>query len=325
MPADEQAGASSTPEDINAASDAALGARDYTRYAEIENARERGTPIPEAPAPSPAPSDQTAAPESAAAGTAIQEKKPKGAEERKTELAAEIQDLLRQRAELRAETAKPADKPGEKKTEPPPAQPIAVKPEAKAEGPKKPKLDDFPTFAEFDAANDAYIAELVTFKATEVVTAREAEREAAAANKVKNDAWQTQITEAREDHADFAEVAFSKDTPITPVMDGFIRDSQVGPRILYELGKDASAEGKRIAALGPYEAVRALVAIENGVAPAPKKGPPPVKKLTAAPAPATNLDGRDTENADPVMAALIAGDVPGYIAKANARDRKLAA
>jgi hypothetical protein len=336
MPEDEKAGASSTPEEINAASDAALAESDFSRYAAVENARDAGKAIPEAP---PASSVKTPASEP---GTdkSIQEKKPKTGEDRKAELHAEIQELLRQRAELQGKAPAPGEnkpgetKPGEKKADPPPAAvtPPPAKPAAEAvkpatgEAPKEPNLDDFATYAEYQKADRKYVRELVQFEAEQVakkaIAARDTERAAAESNAAAGKIWEAKVAAAKEEHADYAEVAFSKDTPITPAMDGFILDSEHGARILYELGKDGSAEGKRIAALLPFAAVRALIAIEAGLTvPAAKTAP--VKRITtAAPAPATDLGSRNADPADPELAALTRGDTATYMRLANAREAK---
>jgi hypothetical protein len=322
---DEQTGASSTPEELNAAQDAALASNDFAAYEQAENARDQNTALPEVP---PASSENTPVPEPGTPDKAIQEKKPKTGEDRKVELRNEIAELLRQRAELQGKTDT-----GDKAA-PPPATvtpPAAAAPATdKTAAPKKPSLNDFATFAEYDAANDAYIADLVTFKASEAIAAAETKRAAAEQQKTLSDAWQSKVAVAKEEHADFADVAFSKDTPITNVMDGFILKSEHGPRILYALGENGSAEGKRIAGLDPYDAVRALIEIEAAL-PGQKAAAagsnrihlvPPVKKHTAAPPPATDLGGHATEPADGAAAALAAGDFTRYEALENAREIK---
>jgi hypothetical protein len=328
---DEKGGASSTPEEFNAASDAAL-ASDPAEYMRLENERElaeaTGKPLPEVSAPSKKENSEKPASET---GTEkeIQETKPGPKESQR------IKELLTKRVEqeneiarLRAELNKgntPEGKPGEKKADSPPP------PEKKADAgsPTKPSLKDFSTFDEYEVANDKYITELAEFKAKAAVAAARAEQEKAAADKAAADAWAKQRAEAEEEHADLAEVAFSKDTPITDVMDGFIRDSEIGVRILYALGQNGSAEGKRIAALPVFKQARALIALEASIAGSrgtsqPEKKTAPVKKYTAAPPPATDLGAKDTESADPELAALKRGDTAEYIRLANAREAKAA-
>lgn len=321
MPADEQDGASSTLEEINAASDAALAAGDVARYTELENARETGTPLKvETPAASKEETEKPADSETATPDKSIQEKRPrKGGEERKVELGAEIQALLKTRAELEADIEV---KRGEKKAAPPPAAETKVV--EKPAAPVKPKLENFKTFAEFDAANDAYVLELVQFNVKETVSAARAEEQQSAVEKTLREAWDVQVAEAREEHADYVEVAFSKTTPITRTMDGFIlKAGNNGARILYKLGENDSAEGKRIAALDPYDQVEALGEIKRSLT-TPEKKTAPVKKHTAAPPPATNLGSRETEHADPEQAALNRGDYATYTKLANARELKAA-
>lgn len=326
MPIDDKNGAPSTPEALDAAQDAALAANDFARYAEVENARDRSQALPEAPPPSKDISDKTPAPESGTEKPIQEKPKPKTGEDRKIELAAEIKELLRQRAELQGKTAA-NDSRGAKTADPPPAP---VKADAKqeepaaGEAPKKPKLDDFASYAEYDAANDRYVGDLVTFKAKELLAAHETERAAAETNKVLQKAWAEKVEAGKEEHADFAEVAFSAETPITPVMNDFILRSGVGPQILYKLGENASAEGKRIAALQPFEAMEALVGIKLSLGAPVKKETAPVKRYTAAPPPVTDLGGTTAEPADGAVAALAAKDFTGYMARENARELKAA-
>jgi len=313
---------------IDQASDIALAGGDYAAYSEIENAREANTAQPEASPASETP-DKPAASEAAPAKT-VQEK-PKNGEDRKAELKSEIAELLRQRAELQGKTA-PVEKIADSTPAPvSPAAPkpaVEVKPASAGDAPKKPSLNDFATFAEYDAANDAYIADLVKFTATGIIANNEttrAQREQQSAHAAE---WDKQVTAAREEHADFAEVAFSTATPITPVMDGFILKH--GPRILYALGQNNSAEGKRIAALEPYEAVEALIDLQRALpgSKSPKVVPittpitTPVKKHTQAPPPATSLNGNASETGDQAVAALQEGDFAGYMARENAKELK---
>jgi hypothetical protein len=319
MPADVKTAAPSTA-DLNTAQDAALAANDFTRYQEVENSRESNQALPEAPPPSTETSVTAPASEPGTANE-IQEKKPKNGEDRKAELNAEIRELLKKRDELKTE-------PGVKVAEPPPA---AVKPAAEAAkpaagaAPVKPKLDDFANYAEFDAAKDTYIEEMVAFTAAAVIAKNEAQREQNAKTAVLREAWNQKIAAGKEEHADFAEVAFSKETPITSVMNDFILRSGVGPQVLYKLGENGSAEGKRIAAMEPYEALEALVTLKLSLGAAPVKKEnvtTPVKKHTAAPPPATSLGGTATEPADAAEKALAAGDFGSYMAQENAREMK---
>jgi hypothetical protein len=321
MPLDENNGTSSTPEHLDAAQDAALAANDFARYSEVENARDQNKPLPEASAPSKEPSDQTPAPEPGTAKEIQEKPKPKTGEDRKVELAAEIKELLRQRAELKTE-------PVVKVAEPAPAavvqQAEAPKPAAAGDAPVKPKLDDFPTFEEFDIAKDAWTQAMIVHGIAKAETARgEADAQAK-----RNKTWEDRKIAAREEFDDFDQVAFQKETPISTVMEAFMKRSDQEARILYKLGENGGAEGKRISAMpDAFDQVEAMSELKRslagGAAPI-KKEIPPVKKHTAAPAPATNLGGNTGEPADAAEAALAAHDFTNYMAKENARELKAA-
>ncbi len=312
--ADDNNADSSTALDL--AQDKALAAGDVAAYNAIENAREQaektGKATPEAPPPS---SEIAAASETAT--TTTQEKKPKTGEDRKAELHAEIQELLKKRAELQGKTEPPAEK---KPADPAPAAVEPPKPPAGPKAPVEPQLADFTTFAEYQAADRKYTRELVVFETQAAIAADRATQATQAANKTIEESWTKRVREAEALHDDFAAVAFSPTTPITPAMDGFILKCPIGPQVLYRLGENASAEGKRIAALDPFDTVEALAEIRNELS--GKVTAPPARKHTAAPPPATDLGARNTDAADPVQAALNRGDVAAYMRLANARDAK---
>jgi hypothetical protein len=324
--------AESSPASTDGPSDAALealAAGDTAKYNTLENAREIAARSGKALETSPTSktSVKAADPEPANPDKSIQEPKkaPKTGEDRKAELHAEIQDLLKQRDELK--------KPGVKVAETPPAKvepPAEKKPPAaaKADGPVEPQLEDFDTFKLYKAADKAYQAEMVKLAIAEALAASDQQKAIAAANKKIQDDWTEKVAEATEEHADFAEVAFSADTPITPVMDKFILRCGIGPKVLYRLGENAGAEGKRIAKLDDFDAIEALVGIRNEINGKAKATPlrdrelPPVKKHIAAPPPATDLGGRNSEPADRELAALNRGDTAEYMRLANAREMR---
>jgi hypothetical protein len=321
MPVDEQATDSSTV--LDQAQDQALAERDFEAYKATEDARERaarsGKAIDEAPPPSKKASDTAA--ESDTAKKDIQERKPRSGEDRKAELAAEIKELLKQRAELRGEVEK---QPGDKKADPPPADvPIKQAESKKAVAPEEPKLEDFATFAEFRKAETEYFRQVARFETRQAMAeAREAER-VAEANRVIETDVQKSISAGRKKYPDFDEVALSSTTPISKAMDGFILDSEYRDDVLYRLGENDSAEARRIAALAPFRQVRALLAIEQEFSEqARPEKTIPVKRHTEAPPPAAELGGRTSEPSDAVLAALNRGDFAAYQRLANARDAK---
>ncbi len=101
-------------------SDSAVAARDFSRYAEIENARESGKPIPDAPAAST--QDNSAATEKKAETAPVPEpgspqEKNKGG--RKPDAESRIQEIIRENKELQAKLAGTGVTP---KADPPPAE-----------------------------------------------------------------------------------------------------------------------------------------------------------------------------------------------------------
>jgi|ERR1035441_7311549 ATP-dependent 26S proteasome regulatory subunit len=139
--------------------------------------------------------------------------------------------------------------------------------EPKVERPIKPQFGDLDgeTWLQFETRQDEYLQKMIDYRLAEDRRIREHERVKAktdAANKRIEESWHERVETAKSRHADFAEVAFTKDLPISPVMDGFILDSDIGPEILYYLAQHLD-DGKAIAAMLPYKAARALVLIEK--------------------------------------------------------------
>ncbi len=265
--------------------------------AEYATYMEKGE-LPKAKA-APPPAKEVVAPESAA-GPQQQDKKERvpdrGAEARIRELAAEVK-ALKEAAGKKDVSAEPSTAP---KVERP------VKPVFGESGHESETVDAF------EARQEAHVQALVKYELAQERAANEKARleaDTKAANETIENAWNERVEAAKSKHSDYAEVAFSKDLPISPVMDGFILDSDVGPEILYYLGGHLD-EGKAIAAMPPYKATRALVKIEtalSGEAPAPAKAPV-VAPITKAARPAPHLAATNAAPADERRAAIEADD-----------------
>lgn len=218
-------------------------------------------------------------------------------EERKARLAAEIQDLLRQRAELRREvqTSKEA------KTTAPPAEKTS----------DKPTPDKFTTYEEYVEALADWKAEqkgvalINQFKQEQEQAAKKAQQDEAF--KQAQEHWKAQVEKAIEKHPDFVEVALAKESPIpeNSIPDGFLAKSEHGADILYHLSKNPD-EIKSILKLDPFDQVRALIKLEVSLSEAP------AKTVTSAPPPAKELGGRSTNASDPATEAVKAKNFRAY-------------
>lgn len=259
-------------------------------------------------------------------GTIPDHKPKRGAESRKQELAAEIQSLLKQRAELRREIETSGK--GERKAEPPPA-PKEAKPEVKPEvkAPVKPKLDDFETYEEFDAARETYFEQLTEFKAREAVRIEREAREAAETEMRERDSkakvaesWNQKVTDAKDRYEDFETVAFSDKVPLNQAAMDFVLNSDAGADVLYKLGKNPT-EAARIASLDAMGTMRELARIELSLSGTRQPTTQPTtKKITGAKPPPKDIGGYAKTGDDEVVSALKAGDAGRYIELMNQRD-----
>lgn len=98
-------------------------------------------------------------------------------------------------------------------------------------------------------------------------------------------AWEERTASFKERAADFDQVVYSQNVPITPAMAEVIMDSDNGADVAYYLGKNPH-EARRIAGLHPLAAAREIGRLEQRFA-----APPAVKKVTSAPRPVTTLQG----------------------------------
>lgn len=238
------------------------------------------------------------------------------AEQRKAELGNEIQELLRQRAELRAELA--SKKPAEKIAESAPAKP------ARADG--KPIPPDpakwAGTWEELEAAKIEYSEKLLDWKLGQ------ADRDRAAA------AQQTKLTESQQGYKTRAEAALAADPEYADAQEiigkfvtsrgvsELILESEVGPEIVMHLYRLPSEEQKRVAALNPLALAREITRLEAKLAkPALAASTSTTTKRTStAKAPPTELSGKNTASTvDDAEKALADGDTGAYIRIMNAR------
>jgi hypothetical protein len=244
------------------------------------------TPPPAESAPAPATEGEKPKVETAPAPEpeAKQEPKPKGAEARKAELAAEIQDLLRQRRELRQEVD--AGRSG------------AAKPATPAE---QPSDDPEPLTTAYATGADGSmtVEDLQKFQRAHSQWAIRQDRKAEAQRNAER-SHEERLERARAAHDDWDEVIdgvgntlrFDR-TPAGPAMKQAILESDDQMEILYHLSKNP-AEFRRIAALPPRKAFKAIVDLEESLTapPAKKDEAPPTpapRKQTQAPTPITEL------------------------------------
>lgn len=209
--------------------------------------------------------------------------------EKKDEQIAILVEALRKVGGMPAEAAK------ETKTENPDEPP---------KKPIRPKITDFDDLAKFDAAVDAYeeqrdkyAQDLVKHELKQADKARQAQGQ----QKEAAQGWEKKISEARKMHADFDEVAFSEDTPLSLAMQDAIIDSEHGTEILYHLGQN-QAEAARIAKLSPIAAIREIGKIESRIADTNKAEPEdkePPATASRAPRPPQPVRRQSSVNSEP--------------------------
>jgi len=288
--------------------------------------------LPEAKPAEPPPANKTVeTPEESGKSKGNQEAgKGKGVKARTEQLDGEIQEL-EARLARKADLKRQLDSDTGDKTAPPPV--TETKP-AELKAPVKPKSDDFKTWEEYEAAKDKYVEDLSDYKVKVAIQEDRAQRaeeakkqQQEAEGKTVAEKWNKQVEAAGKKHSDW-------DDLVGPIKDlvgkdprfaagaSFLLDSEVGAEILYHLGNNPD-QAAEIAAMSPIRQVAALARIEDSLtkpAEIALKAPPGPKKVTEAPPPPSELNGRNQLAPDPVKAALEADDTEAYIREMNAKD-----
>lgn len=149
----------------------------------------------------------------------------------------------------------------------------------KAEEDPEPKRDDFDTHEDYQRSVTRWDARQESKKAVEATKKEEREKAAREeADKVAR-TWHTKIEKVMSELSDFETVLETEPETLELVrrapMRHAITESDIGPRIVYELCKNP-AEAKRIAALPAYKQAAEIVKIEDkllaAAAPKPKEG-----------------------------------------------------
>ena len=191
-------------------------------------------------------------------------KTPKGVQKRVDELTRQRNDERRLNERLLAIVEKSVSSGSTPKTEQAPSGP--------------PRREDFETFETYlEAKADFQVAKQVS----EIGARAERQRQQQEATQ-REASWTQRMKEAEAKHEDFADVVFSEDLAITPVMAEAMKTSEVGQDVVYHLGKNPS-EAKRIAGLDPVAQVREIGKIEaqltNKPARQPSRAPTPIEPV----------------------------------------------
>lgn len=259
---------------------------------------------------------------------------PKGTrlKERSADLQAEIDDLnakLAKRAELRKQLAEPDDK------KPAVSSPAEASKDPKA--PVRPKVEDFKTFDEYEAAKDKYNDEAADYKVQKALADERARQQ----QEVARQGVQQKVEEGKKRYADFEKT-------VAPVLKGFVADPEV-PQfvkqavgdspvmvdVLYVLGGDPVQFENFLqdAKTNPIKAIKTIAVLENLVMQELEGGDKTrndkgqftkeqesSKKSTSAPPPPKEVSGRGTPPADEVESAAKSSDFRAFRAAANRRD-----
>lgn len=159
----------------------------------------------------------------------------------------------------------------------------------------EPKLADFETIEDWQAALRDHVAKTVREEAEKAFKAEQAKKELEA----KQNAWrdadqkfaakQPDYDDVLEDLVDTVREIAPKHPETFQAIDIAVSDSELAPQLKYHLGKNPE-ELKRIVSLTPVAAIKAIAKLEDTL----KEEKPPEKKTTQAPPPIEPLKGIST-------------------------------
>jgi hypothetical protein len=179
--------------------------------------------------------------------------------------------------------------------------------EKAAEAAARPQPQDFDDY-------DKYIEAVADWKTDQRVNARIAEQVKAQEERIAKEreqqrdvSWQERVKVASAKYADFADVAFSNDTPVSETMREVILESEHGADLAYWLGSHQE-DAVRIAHLSPVAAARELGRIEAGfISQATAATSNRQQKSTRAPEPIRPVTP-STKPSPSIMDEAVAGD-----------------
>lgn len=322
----------------------------WRQTGEIKQAKESKPTKDAEPAPakqSPADAEQAEGKSAASEAEHKTQEKPKPqrseAATRLEELLADIKRAGLTPAELKTFKREAAAQAKQSETT---AQPPAQQPEPL----KKPKLADFQSWEEFEAARDKYDEQRTTQaiqRAIQEDRAQQAQRAAAEQAAAK-------LAEAKQRYGAEAEPAILatnqrifNDQSIHPAVKGLINDSPVIADLLYVMGSKPEDfdEFVKLAQTNPGQAIRKVVLLESLVTDELKKqqtatatngnangqardesgqfvkAAPPAKPVKEAPPPATEVSGKSSPPKDALEAAFDRDDFRAFRNEANRQDR----
>jgi len=230
------------------------------------------------------------------------------------ELQAEIEELRRPKAEVKAE-AKPEPAPGK------PASPVVISDALKAKivalvG----NASEFETYEDLVAALGVEIVQtMVPDLVKQALTQQEEARQVEKVQQKVTEGWMKSVNEAAGKHSDYEVVVDSPEMakliPIGSSLNSIIVDSELGGEILYHLGNHKD-ELKRISELPLIAQFREIFKLENSLsgspAPTETEVPPPLKTLGAG----------EITTSNAVDAALQRKDAGAYIKAENERESR---
>lgn len=310
----------------------------------------------ETPAEGARPAEKSAP--ASATGDSHQEKKPKGADARLTELLNDLREAGLSPAELKTFKQTYRKQDTQQAAPPKPAAAEHTEKPAELTEPVEPKVNDFKTYDDYDAAMKNYNRELTAFEVQKAIRADRAQRAQEESMRSTNakiaDAAQRYGTEAdtviRATSRAFVNVQDGKvQWNIPPAVGDVIGGSPLWADLVYTLGSDATElqSFMELAKTNPGQAIRKIVTMEKlieaelakggksvgagneGDGAAPPRGEDgkfqktaPDKRESKAPPPPAEVSGRGSSPPDAEAEAIRTNDFKALQRLENERDLK---
>lgn len=201
-------------------------------------------------------------------------KKGRGYQRRIDKLTRDLHELRGRLDQATAASTKPAEQ-----------TPEVMHPDAPTDEPSLEAFTNDAKYQTYEQAHQAWTKALLKYERVQETRAAETQAQETAAREQAK-VWGDRVEEYRGKTPDFDDTLADCELMISVPMQAAIRDSDLGPAMLYHLAKNP-AEAERISKLGPVSAVRELGKIEV------KLSTPvtPAKRASAAPNPPAQVGG----------------------------------
>ena len=185
------------------------------------------------------------------------------------------------------------------------------------EPPKKPLIDNYATYDEYEAAKDKYIEDMIDWKTDQKVKAVAPLAENPAEKMHKT--WLKRVEAAAAVNPDITEAMQTIGPKVTAPMAAYLKGSEDGPELMLHLYENPAVLSRLAGLENQAVAIAELVRLGDKIKASASN--PPTKTISNAPQPHKTVGGSSPPPTDDLV-ALASSDKYEYIRRRNAEEAK---